>query len=67
MIVVSLTRVKRGMGLFAKVFALLFLAGVAIPRAINVLARYIVPAGAGAVSKLEVVVQKVLSMVGVVR
>ncbi|MGE5485208.1 MAG: hypothetical protein ACM3X4_09340 [Ignavibacteriales bacterium] len=62
-----MTRMKRGLGVFAKVFALLFLAGIAIPRVVNVLAGYIVPAGAVAVSRLGVVVNGVLNVLGVGR
>ncbi len=65
MVVISLTRMKRGLGVFARVFALLFLAGIALPRALDILARYMAPAGAA--GKLRILVEKVLSVLGVMR
>jgi hypothetical protein len=64
-IVICLTRVRRGIGTAAKIFILLFLAGFGIPKVVDVVTRVVVPAGTRAADRLGIVIQKMLRIIGV--
>ncbi|NPV70896.1 MAG: hypothetical protein HPY55_09665 [Firmicutes bacterium] len=67
MIVISLTRVRRGFGVVARLCVLLFLAGFVLPRAVDAMARLMIPAAGKGAANLGLVIEKVLSIIGIAR
>jgi len=66
-IVVSLTKARRGFGLFFRVFAALVLAGVVLPRAMDVITRSLVPAALTRNSGWTFLLEKILQVARLVR